>query len=106
MGNNNNGNGGMMGGGGNSYSNGRGGAFDSADEGENMDKLAMLGALASVKGGAVGLWDSYNACLAEKPILVKVRLLADDLAARGLAARGLVVRGLGLVGSLIDWLVD
>lgn len=71
MGNGNNGNGGMMGGGGNSNSNGRGGAFDSADEGDNMDKLAMLGVLASVKGGASGLWDSYNGCLAEKPILVK-----------------------------------
>ncbi|CAM9176286.1 unnamed protein product [Laminaria digitata] len=69
MGNNSNGNGGMMGGGGNS--NGRGGAFDSSDEGESMDKLAMLGVLASVKGGASGLWDSYNGHLAEKPILVK-----------------------------------
>ena len=74
--NNNNGNGGMMGGGGNSNPNGRGGAFDSADEGSNVDKLAMLGVLASVKGGASGLWDSYNGCLAEKPILVKVRLVA------------------------------
>eukprot|EP00904_Undaria_pinnatifida_P007047 jgi/Undpi1/3472/HiC_scaffold_16.g06844.m1 len=67
---NNNGDGGMIGGGGNN-SNGQGGFFESADEGNNMDKLAMLGVMASVKGGATGLWDSYNGQLAEKPILVK-----------------------------------
>lgn len=82
---NNNGDGGMIGGGGNN-SNGQGGFFESADEGNNMDKLAMLGVMASVKGGATGLWDSYNGQLAEKPILVKV--------------------GLGLFPRLIGWLAN
>lgn len=62
----------MMGGGNNNGDNGQG-SFDDSEEDSNNDALAMLGVLATIKGGAGGAWDAYNGALAEKPILVKVR---------------------------------
>lgn len=43
------------------------------DDGENIDAVAMLGVLASIKEGAGSAWEAYNDQLAEKPIFVKVR---------------------------------
>lgn len=59
-----------MGGGGGGNT-GEGSSFFSED-GEECDPMAMLGVLASIKGGASGLWDAYNEQLAQTPIVVKV----------------------------------
>lgn len=71
----NNSNDGMIGGGNNNNNNNGQGSFDDdmEEDGDISDALAMLGVLASIKGGAGGAWDAYNGALADKPILVKVR---------------------------------
>lgn len=61
----------MMGNGGNGDGANSGQSAFSADDGET-DAVAMLGVLASVKGGASSVWDSYNQALAANPIAVKV----------------------------------
>lgn len=62
----------MMGGGnGNGNKNNDQEAFDA--EGDGLDGgMAMMGVLATLKSGAGGAWDAYNAQLEETPILVKV----------------------------------
>ncbi|CAM9659511.1 unnamed protein product [Pylaiella littoralis] len=66
---------GMIGGGNNNNNNNNNGqgSFDDdmEEDGDISDALAMLGVLASIKGGAGGAWDAYNGALADKPILVK-----------------------------------
>ena len=63
--------GGMMGGGHGGDNNNNQGSFFEDDE-QNVDPLAMLGVLASLKEGVGGAWDAYNNQLSATPVLVKV----------------------------------
>ncbi|CAN0061503.1 unnamed protein product [Ascophyllum nodosum] len=62
--------GGMMGGGHGGDNNNNQGSFFEDDE-QNVDPLAMLGVLASLKEGVGGAWDAYNNQLSATPVLVK-----------------------------------
>lgn len=53
-------------------------SFFEDDGDKDIDAVAMLGVLASIKEGAGSAWEAYNDQLAEKPILVKVRESKHD----------------------------